>query len=247
MGRARLTLPFVVGGAMLVIATTAVSAGAGAAVAASPVGAPIVGLRHSTSSNWSGYAAYNQTFSSVSATWTQPSVSCGSQNTYSAFWAGLDGYNSNSVEQTGTEADCSNGAATYYSWYEMYPHPSYYAGVTVVPGHSYTATVSYSGGVFTLTLTDNSQSGNSFTTRQRLNSAKRTSAEAIVEAPYSGGILPLANFGTANFSASYANGAKSLGSFSPLDRINMSDPNGGTATPGSISTSTGAFSVTYGP
>lgn len=210
--------------------------------------APVVGLRHSTSSNWSGYAAFGKTFSAVSGAWKQPAVVCGSQATYSAYWVGLDGYNDNSVEQLGTEADCSGGTARYYSWYEMYPHRGYYASVTVTPGHSYAAAVTSNGrGVFTLQLTDTT-TGQSFTIDQKLSSARRSSAEVILEAPSGGGVLPLANFGVAAFSASYAtaNGVRSpLGSLSPLDPMTMVDPHGGTATPSAFDHSNTAFTVAY--
>ena len=217
----------------------------GQASAATPfIGHPHIPGRASTSSNWSGYAAYGGTFSSVTSTWTQPSVTCGPASTYSAYWVGLDGYNSSSVEQLGTEADCSGGSATYYAWYEMYPHPGYYVrGVTVTPGHSYTAKVNYIGsGSYVLSLVDNT-TGKSFSLKQKMPSAKRASAEVIVEAPWSGGVLPLANFGTASFSGSKANG-QPIGSFSSLDPMTMVDPAGGTAVPSVLSSGTD-FSVGY--
>jgi hypothetical protein len=62
------------------------------------------------SSNWSGYATDSGTYTSVSSSWVVPSVSCNNGTTYSSFWVGLDGYNSNSVEQTGTESDCSGSS-----------------------------------------------------------------------------------------------------------------------------------------
>jgi len=216
-------------------------------VAAGPVHRPIVGMRHSTSSNWAGYAAYGASgkFSSVKATWVQPSVTCGSQNTYSAYWVGLDGDNSSTVEQLGTEADCSGGTPTSYAWFEMYPHPGYYINtVSVNPGDSYTASVTYQGGGrFLLTLQDTTK-GTSFRTTQRLGSAQRASAEAIVEAPWSGGVLPLADFATANFSGADANGVP-IGTFSPnLDPITMDNPYGMVATPSSL-TNGDHFSVTW--
>src|SRR5947209_8132214 len=55
------------------------------------------------SSNWSGYAATSGTYTSVSASWTEPTGHCSSGSQYSSFWVGLDGYNSGSVEQTGSE------------------------------------------------------------------------------------------------------------------------------------------------
>jgi hypothetical protein len=58
----------------------------------------------------------------VSASWTEPSVSCAAGETsYSSFWVGLDGDTSSTVEQIGTSADCQNGTPTYYACYEMYP------------------------------------------------------------------------------------------------------------------------------
>src|ERR1035438_10402374 len=65
------------------------------------------GISHqATSTNWSGYAATTGTYTSVSASWTQPKGTCTSGDQYAAFWVGLDGYSSSSVEQTGSEVDC---------------------------------------------------------------------------------------------------------------------------------------------
>lgn len=206
---------------------------------------PIIKLRHGTSSNWSGYAAYNSTFNSVSASWTQPSLKCSSGDGYSSYWVGLDGYNTSTVEQLGTEGDCSGGSASFYAWFEMYPKPGYYINtITVHPGDVFNASVTYSGGKYTLSLTDVT-TNKSFSTSQRMNKAQRASAEAIVEAPWSGGVLPLANFGTANFTNSLANG-KALGSYANLDPITMLNPYGMKSTPSAFDTSTlKIFSLTW--
>src|SRR6185369_5961107 len=80
------------------------------------------GIRHQAeSTNWSGYAATTGTYTSISASWTEPTGTCSGSRKYSSFWVGLDGFNSNSVEQTGSEVDCSGRTAIYYSWYEMFP------------------------------------------------------------------------------------------------------------------------------
>ncbi|HSX17932.1 MAG TPA: G1 family glutamic endopeptidase [Candidatus Saccharimonadales bacterium] len=218
------------------------------ALAASPHShtAPNIRLRHGTSSNWSGYAAYgsNGNFNSVSATWTQPAVQCNSQSTYSSYWVGLDGYNNSTVEQLGTEGDCSGGNASYYAWYEMYPHPGYYANITVHAGDVFNASVTYrNGGQYTLTLTDVS-TGKAFSTTQRMSQAKRASAEVVVEAPWSGGTLPLANFGTAGFTNSLANN-QPLGGFSSLDPITMLNPYGMKATPSGFDTTKKNFSISW--
>lgn len=207
--------------------------------------APIHKVTHSTSTNWAGYAAINLTFRTVSSSWTQPTASCTSQTTYSSFWVGLDGYNSNSVEQTGTDADCSGGRASYYAWYEMYPKFPVNLSASnypVRPGDQMSASVNFSGrNAFTLTISDSTR-GWTFNTTQK-SKAQRSSAEVIAEAPSSsGGVLPLTNFGTANFGASKANG-QSLASFRP-DKIDM--VSGGTvkAQTGSIAAN-GAFSVAW--
>src|SRR5260370_18132523 len=82
-------------------------------------------IRHQAeSTNWSGYAATTGTYTSVSASWTQPAGICSRGDQYAAFWVGLDGYSSSTVEQTGSEVDCIGRTARYYPWYEMYPGPS---------------------------------------------------------------------------------------------------------------------------
>jgi Peptidase A4 family len=177
-------------------------------------------ISQSTSSNWSGYSAINGRYTSVSATWTQPTASCTSATTYSSFWVGLDGDGSNTVEQTGTSADCSGGSPKYYAWYEMYPKFPVNLSLAIRPSDSISASVTTDGnGSFTLTITNNS-TGQSSQTTQRLRKARLASAEAIAEAPSSsGGVLPLTNFGTVNFSSTMVNGQQ-IGSFNP-DRIDM--------------------------
>jgi hypothetical protein len=177
-------------------------------------------ISQSTSSNWSGYSAINGRYTSVSASWTQPTANCTAATTYSSFWVGLDGYGSNTVEQTGTSADCSGGSPRYYAWYEMYPKFPVNLSLTINPGDSISAAVATDGGGrFTLTITNNSN-GQSSTTTQRLPRAKLASAEAIAEAPSgSGGVLPLTNFGTVDFTSTTVNG-QPIGTFNP-DKIDM--------------------------
>jgi hypothetical protein len=209
--------------ALLAAACLLVLVSAAAGGTAGPAGVrfdPNKKISHSTSSNWSGYSAINSRYTSVSASWTQPTASCTSATTYSSFWVGLDGNGSNTVEQTGTSADCSGGAPRYYAWYEMYPKFPVNLSLTIRPGDSISGSVTTDGGGrFTLTIRNNS-TGQSFTTQQRLNRAKLASAEAIAEAPSgSGGVLPLTNFGTVSFSATTVNG-QPIGTFNP-DKIDM--------------------------
>jgi hypothetical protein len=200
-------------------------------------------ITNSTSTNWSGYAVTGSRFTSVSAQWTEPTVSC-SGTAYSSFWVGLDGDTSNTVEQTGTDADCSGSTPQYYAWYEMYPKFPVNLKGTVRPGDHLSASVTTDGsGRFTLTITDSTQ-GWTNTTNARLKSAKLASAEVIAEAPSSsGGVLPLANFGTVGFSGATANGALLTNSTPHIDPITMQSGSTVKAQPSSISN--GSFSVAW--
>jgi hypothetical protein len=164
-----------------------------------------------TSSNWSGYAAatnlnnpQSDSVTDVSGTWTVPTATASSSKStaYSSVWVGIDGYNSSSVEQIGTDSDVVNGKATYYVWYEMYPQASSdVTGMTISAGDTISASVQYlaSGshaGQFELSITDTSRANDSFTIYENGSGLQRSSAEWIVEAPSSNsGVLPLANFG----------------------------------------------------
>ena len=168
-----------------------------------------------TSTNWSGYVVTGGSgaFNSVSSNWTEPSANCSGGTQYAAFWVGLDGYNSGSVEQTGTDSDCSGGSPDYYGWYEMYPANPVYFTNPVSPGDSMSASVTVSGTNYTLTLTDNTQGWTQ--TENETGSFSNSSAEVITEAPSSSeGPLPLADFGTINYSGASANGS-SMGSQNP--------------------------------
>jgi hypothetical protein len=187
------------------------------------------GIRNQAqSTNWSGYAATGRSFTSVSANWKEPTGICHRGAQYSAFWVGIDGYSSSTVEQTGSSVDCSGSTARYYTWYEMYPGPSQTYSDTVHAGDNFTATVTYLGGQnFSLHIADTTR-GWSHTTDASLGSTPAlSSAEVIVEAPCctsGGGILPLADFGTMSFTGSTANGS-AIGNDSPT-QIVMVDGSG---------------------
>ena len=203
--------------------------------------APNHKINHSTSTNWAGYDVTGGRYTSVSASWTQPAVNCSVTPTgWSSFWIGLDGDMSNTVEQTGTEADCSSGRAVYSAWYEMYPkYPKTYPN-PVAPGDRLSSSVTTDGrGSFTLTLTDSTR-GWTQTTTARLKSARLASAEIIAEAPSSsGGVLPLADFGTVGFGSATVNGAL-LTSATP---ITMASGSTVKAQPSGLSN--GSFSVAW--
>src|SRR4051794_30935965 len=232
-------------GAVAAVAALALAASGSAAVRHGHAPAPNHKIGHSPSSNWAGSAVPGGTYTSVSSTWTQPAVNCSVTPTgWSSFWVGLDGDTSSTVEQTGTEADCSDGHPVYSGWYEMYPKfPATYANPVAAGDHMSATVPAGSGGSFTLTLSDSTRGWTQRTTA-KLKHAKLASAEVIAEAPSSsGGVLPLADFGTVGFGSATVNGATLTGSTPGLDPITMVSGSTVKAQPSSMGS--GSFSVTW--
>ena len=203
----------------------------------------LAGPTNSTSSNWSGYDVTGGPFTSVSASWTQPPVTCATGETsFSSFWVGLDGDTSSTVEQIGTDSDCINGTPTYYAWYELYPKGSAQL-VTLAANASIDASVTTdSSGTFTLTITVN---GVPTAVSGKVKHASLASAEVIAEAPSSNhgpnGELGVANFGTVSFTGATVDNA-ALGGQSP-DEITMVQ--GGTTLAQPSAISGGDFSIDW--
>lgn len=245
------------------------------------LGSLLGGERHATavsSANWGGYADTNDTYASVSSSWTEPAVSCsgssgglglglggltglfssllGGPSSASAFWVGLDGYSSTSVEQIGTDSDCDSGTPTYYAWYEMYPNPSVTLPATdaVKPGDRITTLVASNaaGSSFTLMIKD-ATAGWNFSTTQAGSGFARSSAEVIAEAPSECTVvfcneIPLADFGQVGYAgSSLIDTAGKQGTLSAFDANEITMSNNGTtlATPSSLSADGSSFSVTW--
>lgn len=221
-----------------------------------PSHAPRIRYKDGTSTNWSGYAVetnltnpQNNAVSDVKGSWVIPTVTCGSTNTYSSAWVGIDGYADNSVEQTGTEQDCLNGSPSYYAWYEMYPKPSYRLNLAVKAGDNVSAEVRYlNNNTFQLIL-NNLTTGKSVSFTQKAK-AQRQSAEWVMEAPWSGGVLPLSNFGAIQFSGAQATLNGHIGTISDSawknDQIDMVNSTGGLkATTSALSSGGSSFSVNW--
>ena len=122
----------------------------------------------SESENWSGYAVTgaNGSVTDVKSSWVVPAVNCKATASnslapdgYAAFWTGIDGWTSSTVEQIGTDSDCVSpngtpGTATYYAWFEFYPQNGFYIGdpdnnfkgFVVKPGDVLSAEVKTTGG-----------------------------------------------------------------------------------------------------
>ena len=134
----------------------------------------------------------------------------------------------------------------------MYPtNDIQVVGESVAAGDTISASVARSGDSYTLKVTDSTHSANSFTTTQTCSDCANSSAEWIAEAPCctnSGGILPLADFGTWTESGATVTEGSTSGTISSFtdDEITMVDNSGLVkAQPGSLNSSGNGFSVAW--
>ena len=199
-----------------------------------------------TSTNWAGYAATGSTYTSVTSSWVEPSVSCTSDGIV-AFWIGLDGWGSTTVEQDGTGVDCSNGSPEPFAWWETYPANSIQEyNEPVQAGDSLTSTVTYeSSGKYDLVLTDSTEGWTENNVVAKPSGAANASAEVIAEAVTSGsGVSPLPNFGSIHFAGSTIdNGTLQAAGAQAIDMTNS----GGTVIASTgADDSSGDFTVAYG-
>jgi len=251
--------------AVAVLVTALPAAAAAQSSAASP----------SVSSNWAGYAVTGangstKDFSNVSGTWVAPAATCtpGSP-TYSAFWVGIGGYSENSqaLEQTGSEADCSaSGRPEYSAWYELVPAAPVTLKLNIAAGDSVSAGVVVNGHDVTIAFIDHTRH-TSVVKHLKASSIDLTSAEWIAEAPSqcdeSGNCVPtpLTDFGNVSFTGLSATSAGHAGTVSDPSwaeqAIELQEDSGGrhrfarasdsatTATPSALSATGGAFSVAF--
>jgi hypothetical protein len=149
-----------------------------------------VGITNVGSVNWSGYAVTRGKFKKIRATFYVPIMNCANDpNTFSSHWVGLDGFNSNTVEQDGVEADCNGTTESVFAWREVFPRPEQpFTTLRIRPGDSITATTTFRHGKYKMEVKDNT-TGKHRTVRQRCAGATchRSSAEVISEAPTVGG------------------------------------------------------------
>jgi hypothetical protein len=266
-------------GRILVLATAAI-----AAVAALP-GIAAAASGDETSSNWAGWAISDPStiagapitdstttlsFSSTTATWVQPRVSCeAGTESYSAFWVGLGGLASDSraLEQVGTQANCSAaGKAVYTAWYELVPAPSVTVKLKVMPGDLISASVNVEPNGILVQVKNRTRKTNFTKLLPTPALTDFTSAEWIAEAPSTCNedlsrcrTLPLANFGTVPFTriAAIANthpGVVTDPTWAATAIDLVPDARGhfggfgtaGTATPTAVDSTGRSFSVAFG-
>lgn len=131
---------------------------------------------------WSGYADTGKGYGSVSGSWTEPGISCAAgENSEASFWVGIDGFNGSTVEQAGTLAECDNGHPFYDSWWEMFPSGIVIVGQSVAPGDAIHASVTRSGSTYTLSVTDASDSSDSFSVPFTRGGEANATAEWVAE------------------------------------------------------------------
>ncbi len=253
-------------------------AGAIAAAAAPSASAATTEGPTASSANWSGYvagagSAGDAKFSSVSGSWTEPNVDCSAGQGYSAFWVGIGGagQQSQALEQTGTEADCSaGGSASHFAWYELVPAAPVRMDLKVSPGDHITGKVAVNGTNITVTLSD-STTGQSATKNLTMQNPDTSSAEWIAEAPSQCGNgsgcqpLPLTDFGKVDFTDASATANGHTGTISDSawasNAVQLSpgasqlgdgggfvsaDTSSAGANPSNLSSDGSAFAVTWG-
>ncbi len=242
--------------------------------------AAMLGISSSASLNWAGYVVTGNDVTYVTGSFVVPSVavssgatahtglpgqghhSTSSSTTYAAFWVGIDGYSSSTVEQAGVLMEDSGGVASYSAWYEFYPAAPVYASWSPQAGDLISVTVQYySNGTMVATVTDITTDNSFSSPYEPASSYQRNSAEWITEAPSSARqILPLADFGKVYFGVDYTNIQNTnyatiggtYGSIAVLSSsfttysLSMVNRNGSLkAAPSSLSTDGTSFSVTW--
>ncbi|HUJ35452.1 MAG TPA: G1 family glutamic endopeptidase [Solirubrobacteraceae bacterium] len=261
---------------------TLTTAAAVTGLSAGSAGAATSAASEEVSQNWAGYVVggsdSSTQFSNVSGSWVQPTSKCSSGQDDAAFWVGIGGDDgqssygsslgdgsSTSLEQIGTEGNCTGDGTQYYAWYELVPAAPVQLGLAIHPGDHITASVSVNGSSTSFSLTDKT-TGQSFSKTIQAPNPDTSSAEWIAEAPSqcdgSGSCtpLPLSDFGTVQFTSATAtaNGHTgtisdsnwtaqpiALGSDGTYDIGYGSSQNTAGATPSSLSSDGSSFSVAW--
>lgn len=216
---------------------------------------PATGLEPEASYALAGYADDDRkstTYTAAAGDWIQPAISCGKEDERVAFAVGIDGITSPTIEEAGTIAQCYDGKATYYTWWEMYPATGMtVVGSTVAAGDHIAASVTVAGTKYTLKVTDSTHPADSFSTAKTCAAAtcKRESAEWVTEAINSQrGFYPLASFKPWAVTSARVTAAKAgtISSF-PDDRITMIDSTEQypLAKPSALNSSGNSFTVAW--
>jgi hypothetical protein len=171
------------------------------------------GILSSNDTNWAGYIAASDlqnptaTVTSVSASWTVPTVTISPQNTFSAVWIGIGGFFDKTLIQTGTEQDSIQNQSDYSAWLELLPKTSITIdSITVSPGDQMNASIQLidsSTDQWSIHIKD--LTTNQEYTKNFFYASSQSSAEWIVERPdlssrrSRGTLTSLADVGTVKF------------------------------------------------
>jgi len=266
------------------MALTTLTAGAALlGVSAGSASAATSAADATVSQNWAGYVAGSSDgstqFSKVSGSWVQPSSKCGTGQDDAAFWVGIGGSgsgqssygsslgdgSSTSLEQIGTEGNCTGNGTQYYAWYELVPAAPVQLNLAIHPGDKITASVNVNEDNTSFSLTDET-TGQSFSKTVQSPNPDTSSAEWIAESPSecdgSGSCtpLPLSDFGTVDFTSASATAGGHTGTISDpswsaqpvalgaggsYDVSLGGGQNTAGATPSTLSSDGSSFSVTW--
>ncbi|HLI14641.1 MAG TPA: G1 family glutamic endopeptidase [Acidimicrobiales bacterium] len=223
-----------------------------------------------TSSNWSGYAVTPATgpagpYTSVSASWTVPTLVPSRRATYSAAWVGIDGFDNGELIQTGTEQDYYRGAQHDAVWWTTneagfaeQPFTTLSCSAcsfTVSPGDRVQASiVETSADTWTVTVADLT-TGVSGTATGISHVGAGASAEWIVEDPAlsvngrTSRLAPLADYGTTSFDDALVNGGPPglVAGAAASDAGLMVQHGRVVSTPSSPDANADGFAIAYGP
>lgn len=206
---------------------------------------------------WSGYMIASgtqnrsQLVSSVSASWIVPEVKVSENDTFSAVWIGIGGYEEETLIQTGTEQQCLNGHVSYFAWYELLP--DYLVRITdmrIRPGDTITASLSIidaNARTWSIEISDVTR-GERFE-KAVVYDSSRLSAEWIVERPtVNRAISTLADFGNVTFSrceATVDDKTGVIGNFSSTQLLMYNSKNVQLVTVSPLSDDGSSFTVSY--
>ncbi|MEO5646041.1 MAG: G1 family glutamic endopeptidase [Candidatus Paceibacterota bacterium] len=200
------------------------------------------------STNWSGYAVEQGTYTGVSGTFVMPELSYSTTLASNATWVGIGGRGSADLIQAGVYEIANSDGATYQAWYELLPEDSTPVNLAVHPKDSISvAIIETSADIWNIVITNN-------TTKQQFAKTVQyhslhSSAEWIQERAQVNGVLaPLSGFTPVPFTGATAvqNGQRLAISQMNPQMINLLDTGNTTvalAVPSAINADGTSFSV----
>ncbi len=158
--------------------------------------------------DWAGYSVSSNTLfpqpsvTSISGSWTVPTIAVSADNTFSAAWIGIGGIGESTLIQVGSQHDSVGGVVTYSLWYEMLPDDSIkIPEITVAPGDIISSSISLANSDTNEWLIEISDLSKRQTFSQTfVYNSSRLTAEWIVERPtVNNRMTSLADFGVITF------------------------------------------------